>query len=157
MRLPVGIIGSSRVDSVTGSLCSRSTGTAVVSTIRRSLSSPMTRVFNPFVDWCKHGKEKQLGYFGDERKRTGLFSHSFRERAKESLNDETSLCAYLSRLCASAQQVHAGCTSDRIKCMAKEGIQQAKRARDRHAPSATIHVRKREKEREKERQKRVEG
>lgn len=41
--------------------------------------------------------------------------------------------------------------SDGIKCTAKEGIHQAERARDRHAPSATIHVRKREKERKGER------
>lgn len=79
-------------------------------------------------------------------------------------------------MCASAQQVHAGCTlvawsrlarswggskkgvekderSDGIKCTkAKEGIHQAERARDRHAPSATIHMRGRgrKKEREKE-------
>lgn len=46
--------------------------------------------------------------------------------------------------------------SDGIKCTAKEGIHQAERARDRHAPSATIHVRKREKE-GGEREERVEG
>jgi len=45
--------------------------------------------------------------------------------------------------------------SDGIKCTAKEGIHQAERARDRHAPSATIHVRKREKKGKRER--RVEG
>lgn len=43
--------------------------------------------------------------------------------------------------------------SDGIKCTAKEGIHQAERARDRHAPSATIHVRKRERESEKKRDK----
>ncbi|EGI65423.1 hypothetical protein G5I_06094 [Acromyrmex echinatior] len=269
MRLPVGIIGSPRVDSVTESLCSsgrekeglvlsfvstrrymgaRSTGTAVVSAICRSLSSPMTRI-------GEHGKKKQLGYFGDEGKRqaremeedsdrgmrekyaeggaeekatsdvlgsreekdreasvvyicvikresiyinqcfklynhyyhhTRLFSHSFRirkDRRGKEMKFEKLIRAFKSRVCASAQQVHAGCTSvarsqpvrswggskkgvekdersDGIKCIAKEGIQQAKRARDRHAPSATIHVRKteegerkteREKERERER------
>ncbi|TGZ53794.1 hypothetical protein DBV15_10190 [Temnothorax longispinosus] len=40
--------------------------------------------------------------------------------------------------------------NDGIKCMVKEGIHQMERARDRHAPSATIHVRKKEKERERD-------